>query len=179
MNIRRKIVLAGMALAMLCCLSACPYEDYYYGSDYYEPVYMTRAELEASVKFTSVRPLVNPGKIYVQANRLFICEPYKGVHVIDNSNPAQPSAIDFIVIPGCVDIAVRGNILYADNAVDLVAVDLDQRKEIEAARERNAFTSIAPPNNGSWWLSSGQESTGKIIVGFTKKERRRNENLYE
>lgn len=161
---------------MLCCLSACP-DHYEYGSDYYEPVYMTRTELEASVKFAPARSLVNPGKIYVQANRFFICEPYKGVHVIDNSNPTQPSAIDFIVIPGCVDIAVRGSILYADNAVDLVAVDLDQRKEV--AREQNAFTSIAPPSNGSWWLSSSQESTGKIIVGFTKKEQRRNEYLYE
>ncbi|MDR1416510.1 MAG: hypothetical protein LBJ57_03705 [Prevotellaceae bacterium] len=169
MNIYSKIMQTGMALVALCGLTSCPYEHYDGGDGYYEPIYMTRPELEASVRFDSAQPLYSAGKIYVRAHQLFICEPYKGVHVIDNSNPQKPRPTDFIAIPGCVDVAVRGNILYADNAVDLVAVDLDQRKVV--AREQNAFKSIVPPNVG-WWWGDSEEGSGKIIVGFVKKESR-------
>lgn len=173
MNIRLKIVLAGVALAALFCLPSCPCIDCDYGATY-EPVYMTRAELEASVKFTPARSLNEPGKIYLRTHQLFICEPYKGVHVIDNSDPRNPHATDFIEIPGCVDIAVRGDVLYADNAVDLVAVDLVEHREV--AREQNAFNAIVSPN-GTWWATS-EEGKNKIIVGFTKKEKRENVHSY-
>jgi hypothetical protein len=125
---------------------------------------MTRAELEASVKFAPAKELTEAGKIYVYDDKLFICEPYKGVHVINNSDPRNPYRTDFIEVPGCVDIAVQNNILYADNAVDLVAIDLAEQKEV--AREQNAFKSIAPPSG--WWVVS-EENEGKIIVGFTKR----------
>ncbi|MDR3367117.1 MAG: hypothetical protein LBO71_09165 [Prevotellaceae bacterium] len=170
MNVQPKILLWGMALAALSCLPSCPCVDcdYEYGS--YEPIYMTRAALEASVRFVPAMPLSEPGKIYVRTTQLFICEPYKGVHVIDNSDPRNPRATDFIAIPGCVDIAVLNNILYADNAVDLVAVDLEKREEV--AREQNAFDGIASPDG--WWAGNSEEGTGKIIVGFTKKKRKEN-----
>ncbi|MDR0415210.1 MAG: hypothetical protein LBH84_07350 [Prevotellaceae bacterium] len=170
MKIQQKVIaLTGTVLA-LCSLTSCPYERY--PEDYYEPVYMTRAELESSVRFSQIRPLYSAGKIYVRGSQLFICEPYKGVHVIDNSNPRQPQPTGFVAIPGCVDIAVHGNILYADNATDLVAVDLDQHMEV--ARERNAFRSIASPN-GTWWWVNSEKDNGKIIVDFIKKEKRQDE----
>jgi hypothetical protein len=174
MNIQPKIMLAGMALAALFCLPSCPCVDCYEYGDTYVPIYMTRAELEASVKFTDAKELGEPGKIYVRTHQLFICEPYKGVHVIDNSDPRNPHATDFIEIPGCVDIAVRNNTLYADNAVDLVAVDLDERKEV--ARERNAFKAIVSPSG--WWGTVSEDHKNKIIVGFTKKEKRERLSSY-
>jgi hypothetical protein len=161
-------MLASVALAALFCFPSCPCIDCEYLSEAYEPVYMTRTELEASVKFVSAKPLSNPGKIYVRTHQLFICEPYKGVHIINNSDPRDPQTTDFIEIPGCVDIAVLNNILYADNAVDLVAVDLEKSEEV--AREQNAFKAIASPNG--WWWTVGEDDKDKIIVGFTKKENR-------
>jgi hypothetical protein len=136
---------------------------------------MTRAELEASVKFVAAKPLSEAGKIYVRGDQLFICEPYQGVHVIDNRNPRSPHATDFIEIPGCVDIAVLNNILYADNAVDLVAVDLTKREVV--AREPKAFTAIVSPS-GWWARSSDDEAKGKIVVGFTKITREETKYYY-
>lgn len=173
MNIRSKILPAGVALAALFCLPSCPCIDCYTDGGY-EPIYMTRAELEASVKFADAKSLEDAGKIYVRTHQLFICEPYKGVHVIDNSDPSNPRPTDFIEIPGCVDIAVRNNILYADNAVDLVAIDLDERREV--AREQNAFTAIASPSG--WWWTTSEEHKDKIVVGFTQREKRERISTY-
>ena len=51
-------------------------------------------------------PVSTPGKICVKGNIIFLNDLDKGVHVIDNSNPAQPRKIAFINIPGNEDIAV-------------------------------------------------------------------------
>jgi hypothetical protein len=44
--------------------------------------------------------------------------------VIDFSNPANPKNLAFVKIPGCVDMAVRGNFLYADLYTDLITLDI-------------------------------------------------------
>ena len=48
----------------------------------------------------------------------------RGIHVINNANPSQPVNVAFIDIPGNMDMAVKGNILYADLYTDLVAIDI-------------------------------------------------------
>lgn len=89
------------------------------------PVFMSRPELESSVKYAeSCRKMEDPGKIYIYGERIFINEKYRGVHIIDNSNPADPRPEAFIIAPGCLDMAVKGNIIYLDNAVDFVAFDM-------------------------------------------------------
>ncbi len=90
----------------------------------FTPVYMSYPEFRASIKGEPARALEKPGKIYFKDNLIFINEFQKGVHVVDNSNPANPVKLAFINIPGNVDIAVRNNTLYADSYVDLVAVDI-------------------------------------------------------
>src|SRR5699024_9834667 len=44
--------------------------------------------------------------------------------VIDNSDPANPSKIGFINIPGNKDIAVKDDLLYADAGSDLLVFDI-------------------------------------------------------
>ncbi|HSN08681.1 MAG TPA: hypothetical protein VLS85_06570, partial [Hanamia sp.] len=48
----------------------------------------------------------------------------KGIHIIDNSNPTAPQNISFVKIPGNIDLAVKGNTLYADSYGDLVTLDV-------------------------------------------------------
>lgn len=90
----------------------------------YEPVYVQPEVFRQPIQAGPARQIENPGKIYVYQNYLFINELRKGIHLIDNSNPAQPQPISFIDIPGNVDMAVRGGMLYADNYVDIVAIDI-------------------------------------------------------
>jgi hypothetical protein len=102
---------------------------------------VTLNELRTSIKSLPAQDLENPGKIYVKDNYLFINEVKKGIHIIDNSNPSFPKAISFIQILGNVDIAVKGNILYADSYTDFVAFDISNPKDVkEVSRTKEVFS---------------------------------------
>jgi hypothetical protein len=84
----------------------------------YSPILIERSVLENSFKVETPREVIRAGKIYYKDNYLLINELYKGIHVYDISNPKSPVAISFIKIIGYIDMAIRGNYLYVDNAVD-------------------------------------------------------------
>ncbi len=94
----------------------------------YRPVYSTREEASA-IAFQSAQPLKQTGKIYSKDNLIFVNELHKGIHVIDNTDPKNPQNIAFISIPGNVDIAVKGNTLYADNFTDLLVLDISNPRQ--------------------------------------------------
>jgi len=106
----------------------------------YEPEYLTFDELRTAVRTSSPRTLGDTGKIYLKDDFVFVNELYEGVHVIDNSDPENPVITAFIEIPGNVDIAIRGTILYADSYVDLVALDIsDPAVAVEVKRLEDIF----------------------------------------
>ncbi|HEY1021789.1 MAG TPA: hypothetical protein VGE06_05725, partial [Flavisolibacter sp.] len=90
----------------------------------YTPVYKDRAEVLANIKSNAPRPIHEKGKIFLYGHYIFLNELNKGVHVINNSNPAAPVREAFIDVPGNIDIAVKGNTLYADLYTDLLAIDI-------------------------------------------------------
>jgi hypothetical protein len=90
----------------------------------YEPVYKNKAEVLASIRGNAATPLRQTGKIALYGNYILINEVNKGVHIIDNSNPAAPVNTAFINIPGNIDIAVRDNMLYADMYTDMLTIDI-------------------------------------------------------
>lgn len=120
-----------------------------YGS--YSPVFMQRDVMENAVKAEGPKTLKNPGKIYVKNNYIFVNEKYKGIHVIDNSDPSAPVNKAFIHIDGCIDIALKGDIIYADNAVDLIALKANSDFTSVQVTERleNVFPEISSPD-GYW-----------------------------
>jgi len=93
---------------------------------YFKPVYQTSSVVRANIKSNAPRTISNPGKIYIKGNYIFLNEMNKGIHVINNSNPAVPVNAGFIDLPGNVDIAVKGNTLYADFYTDLVVLDITE-----------------------------------------------------
>lgn len=134
------------------------------------PVYMSREKLKSSVRLTEPGEINQPGKIYFKDNFIFINEPLAGIHVIDNSNPALPSKINFIEIPGNVDMAIKENILYADSYIDLVALDITNINEIhEVGRIDSIFPYTLPPVEEDFPISVVDQSKG-IVVGWEVKE---------
>jgi len=122
----------------------------------YTPVFMKRSDLEQSVSFQpGARAIENPGKIYYKAPFIYINERYKGVHIINNSNPQNPVNAGFIVAPGCIDMAAKGSILYIDNAVDLVAFDLSSKQV--SKRIRDVFPEPLSPDNESFYSNSDRK----------------------
>jgi hypothetical protein len=95
-----------------------------YSYTYYTPVYETVTQLKATIKSGAPEEVESPGKIVLLGHYIFLNEIEKGIHIIDNSNPAAPRNISFVKIPGNIDLAVKGNTLYADSYGDLVTLDV-------------------------------------------------------
>ncbi|MES3016727.1 MAG: hypothetical protein V4721_03065 [Bacteroidota bacterium] len=105
------------------------------------PFYLSVSDLrKQAISMDKPHELSAPGKIYVYGNYLFINEVTKGIHVIDNTDPASPRFLNFINIPGNIDLAINSNILYADSYVDLLAFDISNPININLAkRVENVF----------------------------------------
>lgn len=126
-----------------------------------EPVYMSKEQLTNSVSSIPAKALTNTGKIWIYDKYLFINELNKGIHVIDNSNPNFPRAVSFIQIPANVDLAVKGNVLYADSHTNLLAIDISNPLQIKILETiENAF----PPR---YYQSDPAKG---IIVDYIEKE---------
>ncbi|MEN0006468.1 MAG: hypothetical protein AAF798_20110 [Bacteroidota bacterium] len=111
-----------IALSLSSCLKdECESTRYY---SIWEPVFMTAEEIRQDITIQAPQELQSPGKIYYYQDYLLINERGKGIHILDNSNPASPIALSFIAIPGNNDMAVRNNLLYADNYIDLITLNI-------------------------------------------------------
>jgi hypothetical protein len=89
------------------------------------------------MKSGTPKALQQTGKLYIYGKYIFLNEPNKGIHIIDNTTPADPKNIAFINIPGNVDLAVKGNTLYADSYSDLVTFDISDPQAVIAKDFRN------------------------------------------
>ena len=113
-----------LLLGSLMILTSCVRDTVTESYTFFRPVYKTRDEVKTAIRNDNNEEIRVPGKIYIKGNYLFLNELNKGVHVIDFSNPAAPVKKGFIHIPGNVDMAVRGNFLYADCYTDLMTIDI-------------------------------------------------------
>jgi hypothetical protein len=148
-------------------------DDFYNESEYF-PILMERPELEKSIKFREKQEIEIPGKIYYKDQTIYLVEKYKGIHVIDNSNPASPINIGFINIPGCIDIAIKNKSLLTDNATDLVAIDITDLSELRVTeRIQNVFPECTPPDLEyiPYMFSNTNRPRNTVIVGWKKLDK--------
>lgn len=133
---------------------------------YYRPVLKTKDSVRNNIRSNPARPVERPGKIYVKGNYIFLNEIDKGIHIIDNSNPAAPLNQAFIDIPGNLDIAVKGNILYADLYTDLVAIDITNPAQVSV---KKIIDNLFPYRfYGSGF--AGNNGNDQIIIDWEKKD---------
>lgn len=129
-----------VALILNGCTDKCQVTNRYV---YYEPVYSTSQEIRDAVAQLPAREISNPGKIYFKDGWLFVNEPDSGIHIIDNRDPHEPKIVSFLNIPGNVDMAIRGNTLYADSYIDLVLFDISNIGDIrEIDRLEGVFSNV-------------------------------------
>lgn len=138
----------------------------------YTPVYMDRSEMENAVKIEAAQPLHSTGKIYLYGQYILVNEKYKGIHVIYNSNPAAPQNVAFLHIDGCIDMAMKNNVLYADNAIDLIALKTtDNFASVQVTqRIKGIFPETESPD-GYWSLNNIDQFRPQngILVAWKKK----------
>lgn len=125
---------------------------------------MSYSDLRQSVKSSSATDLKDVGKIYYKAPYIFVSEVNKGIHVIDNTNPSSPQNVAFIQVPGNLDIAVKDNVLYADNFIDLVAIDISDPKNVkEIWRDQEVF----PQRNYQGWTG---DATKGVVTDWVQSD---------
>lgn len=128
------------------------------------PVYKTVAEVRSAIKNDVAMPVRNPGKLFVLGNYIFLNEIDKGIHVIDNTDPSAPVNKYFIAIPGNLDLAVKGNILYADLYRDLVTIDISNPAAIQV---KKISEGVFPARTYSTWFVA---DPNRVIVDWIKKD---------
>lgn len=155
-----------------------------YEYDTYEPVYMSYEELRGPLKTETDRALAESGKIYLYQSLLLVSEPNKGIHIYDNSNPQKPVHRVFINIPGNLDIAVRGDYLYADSFIDLLVIDINDldnirlSQRIEWAFPYNPYQAV--PLEARYFFSWDKKKG--VIIGIRELFRNADklqDNLYD
>ncbi|WP_179016886.1 hypothetical protein [Winogradskyella forsetii] len=120
----------------------------------YEPVIMKRSVFETTTTLESTpRAIENSGKIYVKDDYIFINEVNEGFHLINNSNPSNPQNIGFIKVLGSSDLSIKEDVIYINNATDLIAVTIDDTSETLTITKRleNVFPQIWSPEGMSYY----------------------------
>lgn len=131
----------------------------------YQPVFRLLEEMRLPATYEAARSLESPGKIFYYKGYLLINEMNKGIHVIDNTNPQSPVNIGFINLPGTLDMAVHNDILYADNYLDLVGIDISNpTAPVEVTRVNDVFQSFYSFNDQLGYLVEYVPTLTKLTI---------------
>ena len=134
------------------------------------PIYLSYDALRTSFKVNTEQVLERPGKIYFKDNYMYINEYQKGIHVVDLSDPENPTKKSFIEIPGNVDMSIRNDVLYAESYVDLVLIDVsDPTQPKFIKRIEDMFEYVIPPYDYEYPLDEIDQDRGVILTFELKK----------
>lgn len=135
------------------------------------PVYMSYNDLRSSFKVAEAEDIIQPGKIYFKDNFIFVNEYQKGIHVINNALPSNPAVIKFIEIPGNIDIAIKGDKLYADSYVDLLTIDISNIQDIKVIdRDTSVFPYFLPQIEVDGPVDFVDQDQG-VVIGYKEMEK--------
>ncbi len=131
----------------------------------YTPVYKSAAQVLANINGSASTAIDHAGKLYLKDEFIYLNEVNKGIHIINNRNPARPQQVAFLAIPGNLDIAIKGNILYADMYDDLLALDISNPSQARITSTlHNFFT-------GRSYVNGYQSNfDGKIAVDWIGRD---------
>ncbi len=133
----------------------------------YEPILMTREEMEASIELKDPQAMNESGKIYLAADYILVNDKYDGFHIYNNENPTNPQLVKYLQVAGSTDVAIRNNMMYINQATDLIAISFDTNYQNITVTERieNVFPPLSFPPDGI----SVAYDTSKIVLGWRLK----------
>jgi hypothetical protein len=176
----RNLLLAATACCVYFLFNSCSKDKdpdgvktYTYSCTINSPVYKTKSEIFNSINASPNTAVEHAGKLYVKDHFIFLNEVNKGIHVIDNRNPSHPVQVAFLSIPGNLDIAIKGNILYADMYADLLALDISDIHHVKYKTSvANFFTARLYPeiNNSSVSYMQPSITNDMVAVDWLVKD---------
>jgi hypothetical protein len=115
------------------------------------PIYGNVQELATIIKSLEPQTIKHIGKIYTKDHLLFINDMGIGVHVFDNTDDKNPIKLKFISIPGNVDIAIKGQYMYADLGSGIATIDISNLDQIQFISFNNDYLEgdlqVQPPRS--------------------------------
>jgi hypothetical protein len=160
----KKIFFTVLGCLLFFSFQSCLKDKLTHSYTIYTPIYQTKEQVTLNIKSNPAEEIQSPGNLFVYGNYIFLNETDKGVHIIDNTDPSNPVDKAFIDIPGNLDIAVKGNILYADMYQDLVVVDISDPLHAKWVKTLPDVFTERYYGNGFFAASD------MVIVGWTKKD---------
>ncbi|WP_343307267.1 hypothetical protein AAHN97_09100 [Chitinophaga niabensis] len=146
--------------------------------DTYVPIYASEDAEELKITTLAARPTAKAGKIFVLGTRLYQVEEDSGIHIIDYSDKAKPVKIGFLNVPGCKEVALKGDNIYTNNFEDMIILDLSASPEVKVkSRVANVFPELRyssvyyshnRPSN-VFYLECPDYSKGRIVRWEVKK----------
>lgn len=140
-----------------------------------EPVFMPVEQFRQAVRvIPEPMPLAKQGKIAFFKDYLYISEPEKGIHIIDNRNPEHPVSVGFIELLGNADMAIKDNILYADSYIDMVWFDISSPATPKfLGRKVDVFPEAFPKPENEYGIdySKVSDRTKGVVVAWKLRER--------
>lgn len=130
----------------------------------YEPIILTAAEWrQDDFPASTGQSVCDPSGFYVYGTTLFVLDRNAGLHIIDNADNANPRPLKFLNIPGGAGLAVRNNVLYVNQYVDLLAFDLsDPRNPRFLSRTRDVFDPYTD-------FAANLHGTGDVVVDYAER----------
>lgn len=178
----KNLTLLLFAWALLAMTGCEDYVEEHVTYTINEPVFMSLSEFRSMVSIIAPEPIEEQGKIAFYEGFLYISQPGKGIHVIDNRNPSNPRNVAFIELLGNGDMHVREGMLYADSFVDLVWFDInDPSRPVLKGRKEEVFPEALPPveNNYSIDYAQAMDRSKGVVVGWKAVEKKETISEYQ
>ena len=159
-------------MILICCLALSSCFVNWEGENTIDPVFsrfdavtLTVTELENSIEIQDKKEVTEASKIYIINDYIFINDKRTGFHIFDNSNTSNPIKKKFLKAPGATDIAIRNNVLYINQATDLVVLtfDFNTLTAVVNKRVKNVFPELRSPDGESFY------EDGKVVVNWIQK----------
>lgn len=148
MNCKPLVLLVGVSIIHFSCwryrnINVPPPDPGYSNTKVlgYKPVYKAEEAAKKILYQATPSPVIAAGNIYAFRNYIFQIDPGYGIHVIDNSIPANAKRIGFITVLGCSQISIKNDKLYTNSYDDLVVLDFSDFTNVrEISRAKGVFT---------------------------------------
>lgn len=135
-----------------------------------KPVYLDYSAIE--IKSSAPRPYNKPGQIVYRSPFIFIGETWKGVHLIDVTDPALPVKVGFIEIPGIQSFNLKEEYIYAKSGGMLVVVDINDYRKAFLVSATELFKGSDEINFPEQYIGAFEcyDPLRGIIVGWEEAE---------
>lgn len=134
------------------------------------PVYTGYESFRSVGGWEAPRSISAWGNIYYKDQYIYMVEPDKGIHFIDNQNPSAPVQTGFLNVWGATSMAIRGEVLYVNSFVDLVIYDISNKNNpVLTNRLENVFPTALPQSEGNYPYEPIDKNKG-VVTSWEIKE---------